>query len=205
LTSDRKIKANRANARASTGPRTSRGRTSAARNALRHGLTLPVCSDPALCEEVEVLAREIAGPDANATLQELARRVAEAQVDLCRVRYARHQLLSNALSNPYYESRATALAKLRLLPKLLQANAPEISMDTLTKFLTSTPRGPNKFATIVSEEAKRLIAMDRYERRALFRRKIAIQAFDEASARLQIEVADRDPGGNSAADSCKRD
>jgi len=96
LTSDRKIKANRANARASTGPRTSRGRTSAARNALRHGLTLPVCSDPALCEEVEVLAREIAGPDANATLQELARRVAEAQVDLCRVRYARHQLLSNA-------------------------------------------------------------------------------------------------------------
>ena len=41
---------------------------------------------------------------------------------------------------------------------------------------SSTPQGPNKFATIVSEEAKRLIAMDRYERRALFRREIAIQA-----------------------------
>jgi hypothetical protein len=70
---------------------------------------------------------------------------------------------------------------------------------------SSTPQGPNKFATIVSEEAKRLIAMDRYERRALFRRKNAIQAFDEASARLQIEVADRDPRGNSAADSRKRE
>jgi hypothetical protein len=52
-------------------------------------------------------------------------------------------------------------------------------METLTKFLTSTPQGPHKFATILSQEAKRLLAMDRYERLALFRRKIAIQAFDE--------------------------
>jgi hypothetical protein len=179
LTSDRKIKANRANARASTGPRTARGRASAARNALRHGLSLPVCSDPALSKEVEALAHEIAGPDANGQLQELARRVAEAQIDLRRVRYARHQLLSNALSDPYYEPRANRLAKLRLMCRLLRANAPETSMATLTEFLTSTPQGPNKFATILSQEAKRLLAIDRYERLALFRRKIAIQAFDE--------------------------
>jgi hypothetical protein len=179
LTSDRKIKANRANARASTGPRPARGRASSARNALWHGLTLPVCSGPALSEEVEALAREIAGPDATAEIKGLAGRVAEAQIDLRRVRYARHQLLSNALNEPYYESRATTRAKLRLLPRLLRPNAPEISMETLTKFLTSTPQSPNKFATILSQEAKRLLAMDRYERLALFRRKIAIQAFDE--------------------------
>jgi ABC transporter substrate binding protein len=106
LTSNRKIKANRANARASTGPKTARGRARAARNAFRHGLSLPVCSDPFLSEEVEALAREIAGPEANARIQELARRVAEAQIDLRRVRHARHQLLSNALNNPYYDSRA---------------------------------------------------------------------------------------------------
>src|SRR5438034_4859672 len=40
-----------------------------------------------------MLAREIAGTDANAEIQELARRVAEAEIDLRRVRYARHQLL----------------------------------------------------------------------------------------------------------------
>ncbi|HVI64349.1 MAG TPA: hypothetical protein VM910_17455, partial [Bradyrhizobium sp.] len=39
LTSERKITANRANARASTGPRTTRGRARAARNALRHALS----------------------------------------------------------------------------------------------------------------------------------------------------------------------
>ena len=89
LTSDQKIQANRANAQASTGPKTAQGRTRSARNALRHALSLPVCSNPALSEEVK-LAREIAGPGANAKTQQLARRVAEPQIDLRRVRYARH-------------------------------------------------------------------------------------------------------------------
>jgi hypothetical protein len=105
-TSDRKIAANRANARASTGPKTTQGRTRSARNALRHALSLPIYSDPALSEEVEALAHEIAGLDANAEMQELARRVAEAQIDLRRVRIARHDLLSRALDDPDYDSPA---------------------------------------------------------------------------------------------------
>jgi hypothetical protein len=53
-------------------------------------------------------------------------------------------------------------------------------MAALERYLTSTPQGPHKLATIVSEEAKQLIALDRYERRALSRRKNAIRAFDES-------------------------
>jgi hypothetical protein len=183
LTSDRKVKANRANARASTGPHTAQGRTRSARNALRHGLSLPVCSDPALCEEVEALARDIAGTDANAEILELARRVAEAQIDLRRVRYARHKLLSDALGNRYYDSRENALEKLRFISSLARPNAPDIPLRALERYLTSTPTGPQKFAIILSQEAKRLLTMDRYERRALFRRKAAIQVFDEAKAK----------------------
>jgi hypothetical protein len=100
LTSDRKIKANRANARASTGPQTAQGRGHAARNARRHGLSLPVCSNPALSEEVETLARDIAGPGAKAETKELARRVAEAQIDLRRVRYARYQIAVPHIGRP---------------------------------------------------------------------------------------------------------
>ena len=102
MTSDHKITANRANAQASTGPKTADGRARAARNALRHALSLPVCSNPALSEEVETLAREIAGANANAETQALARQVAEAHIDLRRVRYARHKLLSDALADPIY-------------------------------------------------------------------------------------------------------
>ena len=187
MTSDRKIKANRANARASTGPKTAKGRARAARNALRHGLSLPVCSNPALSEEVETLAREIAGPDANAETQELARQVAEAQIDLRRVRYARHQFLSHALTDPYYEPRANTRKKAELLRFLLQKNAPDMPVAALLKIVTSTPQGPHKFATILSQEAKQLLAMERYERRALSRRKFAIRAFDEA--RLDSMIA----------------
>ena len=165
MTSDRKIKANRANARASTGPQTAQGRARAARNALRHALNLPVCSNPALSEEVETLARQIAGPDASAETQAFARQVAEAQIDLRRVRYARHQLLSDALSDPYYDSRANIRMKAKVIGQLLRPKAPDISMEALVKFVTSTPQVPHKFATILSQEAKQLLAMDRYERR----------------------------------------
>src|SRR5262249_45287414 len=127
--SERKIRANRANARISTGPKTGPGRTRAARNALRHGLSLPICSDPHLIEEVETLASEIAGTDPNAEVREVARRVAEAQIDLHRVRYARHQLLTRALNDPHYEAQEES---------------------ALTTFSTPIARDPEKFAIILS-------------------------------------------------------
>jgi hypothetical protein len=180
ISSARKINANRANARASTGPKTAQGRARAARNALRHGLSLPVYSNPILAEQVEVLAREIAGKDADAEIQELARRVAEAQIDVSRARYARHQLLSRALSDRYYESPADTRAKVAVIRSLLRRNAPEVTLATLERFVSTTPEGPEKLALILSQEAKKFWAIDRYERRALFRRKSAIEAFDEA-------------------------
>jgi hypothetical protein len=69
--------------------------------------------------------------------------------------------------------------KEKVLRAILRRNPLDISMETL-KFMTSTPQGPHKLATILSGEAKKLLAMDRYERRALSRRKFAIRAFDAA-------------------------
>jgi hypothetical protein len=83
------------------------------------------------------------------------------------------------LSNPYYDSRANVRKKTTVLRSILQGNAPDTPMAGLVKYVTSTPEGPQKFAIILSQEAKQLLAMDRYERRALLRRKIAIHAFDE--------------------------
>jgi hypothetical protein len=94
LTSDRKIKANRENARASTGPKTCTGRAHSAKNAFRHGLSLPVQLDQSLCKDLNAFANQIAGPVADNRIQRLALRVAEAQFDLRRVRAARCQLLS---------------------------------------------------------------------------------------------------------------
>jgi hypothetical protein len=70
--------------------------------------------------------------------------------------------------------------ELKVICRLLGSKAPDMSMEALEKLVTSTPHGPHKLATILSEEAKRLLAMARYERRALSRRKFAIRAFDAA-------------------------
>src|SRR5262249_14204844 len=155
-------------------------RSRAARNALRHGLSLHVCFDRALSEEVEALAREIAGVGANAETQELARRVAEAQIDLRRVRYAQHKLLADALANPRYDNWREKLA---FIQSLLRKNAPDLPVEDLRVYLNSKPQGPYKLATILRQETERLLSMDRYERRALSRRKFAIRAFDEARRR----------------------
>jgi hypothetical protein len=105
MISARKLRSNRANARLSTGPKTAQGRRRSAKNALRHGLSLPVLSDPSLSPEVNGVARQIAGTDAAPQIQELARHIAEALVDLRRIRDLRHDLMSRALGDPDYDSR----------------------------------------------------------------------------------------------------
>jgi ERF superfamily len=64
-----------------------------------------------------------------------------------------------------------------------QQRKPGTARPLLTS-LDTKPEGPEKFTTILSDMARRLAAMDRYERRALSRRKFAIRAFDAARGQI---------------------
>ena len=79
---------NRANAELSTGPKAAEGKARASQNARKHGLNVPDRSAKA-----ENLARKIVGEDASTELLDCARRVAEAHIDIVRIRQARYNLM----------------------------------------------------------------------------------------------------------------
>jgi hypothetical protein len=86
MTSGRMIASNRSNGRGGRGPRTAAGKASSSRNALRHGLAASLRNKPAMSSDVEKLARIIAGAGADNAQLGRARIIAEAQLDLVRIR-----------------------------------------------------------------------------------------------------------------------
>ncbi len=116
MTSPAKIRANRRNAQRSTGPRTRDGKAIVARNALRHGLTLGVWDMPSLVPEVVQLARAIErsviGAEAKPDEHALACRVAEALIDMRRVRDAKLPLVAALEADPCKFRAVADLARL---------------------------------------------------------------------------------------------
>jgi hypothetical protein len=187
-----RLAANRKNALRSTGPKSPSGKQRAARNALKHGLAVPVGADPSLRDRIEALSRLIAGAGAAAARVALARRVAEAQVDLDRVRAARFALLAHSV-----DVGTCDLAGMRPCVQDLAAATPAALGDRPAGQgeMPLQARSGLRSAGAVLHDVSRLLArLERYEARALSRRRSAVRAF--GAARIEGTGGARKPAGS---------
>ena len=161
MPSIRKREANRNNAKRSTGPRTEQGKLSAKRNALRHGLA----ARPALSPQIERLAQAICGMGASRLQYEDALNIAESHFVVQSVRIA----------------RIAAIKRVKTVtptPKQQVADScapPEGGSQTASE-QQSSPEVEDDLSAL-EHALPELSRYDRYERRALSRRKRAIRRF----------------------------
>jgi hypothetical protein len=153
MTTAQKVLANRQNASASTGPKSATGKARSSANARRHRLAVPIWSDPVLTANVVALAKHVAGVHPSPQVMAHAQQVADAQIEVVRVRRWRLDLMDQRLSHLRLENPNDPACGLR--------GDAEISL---------------KKALIVSDLTPQLQLLDRYERRAVSRRNRAIQS-----------------------------
>jgi hypothetical protein len=181
MTSARQILANQNNARRSTGPRSQAGKNRVRRNALRHGLTASSTIDDR--DAIENHARDIAADDASPVRLELARAIAQANMDLARVRQVKLSVLE----------RIARFGTLTRQPHLFASDEPIVlttsevkrvwsalergksSRLRRTRTLPDMPEADPELATEVIRRAlPELLKIERYELDALARKQRSV-------------------------------
>jgi hypothetical protein len=205
MTSDKKRLANRANASKSTGPRTSAGKSRASRNALRHGLSTMALALDGYGDRIAQIANKLCENDPFPYRYEIALEIAEAQVFLDRIRFARAVTIENETKAPARKKsladvlgfgltdslqRALVEYKIRQVVRIIRSQTKTFKslmeallrgdMLSLQKPAVTPPRTPTR------EEQKlqsfcaaldELAILERYEQRAISKKKRAIRKF----------------------------
>ena len=146
MATDRQIAANRRNGALSRGPKTAAGKARSSRNALKHGLAIPITRDHATAQKIRRAARQMA-PSAVGDSIRNAQIAAEANFELARVRAAFEAVVAR-MSISSHTSNAGP-------------------WDTCST-------GSGKSAAPIRTLAE-LDKLDRYERRAFSRRRRALR------------------------------
>ena len=207
MTGSKRQAANAANAQRSTGPRSAAGKARSCLNALKHGLAVRASAVPDLASDVAHLAQMIAGEkETDPRVLAAATRVAEASVDLLRARHAKTELLDRLLQDPECWQDSPPEEPLPPRPRRLKVSVADYErafragvgeqlweakqaslMHELTYGLEVDRIRSQGAKTKQRAQQRRfdwqqLEKLDRYERRALSRRRAAIRTYDEAQA-----------------------
>ena len=188
-----RTRANRLNAKRSTGPRTKAGKARVAQNALKHGLSISVERLPIFDSEVEKYFQQLVNKGMSRAAKLEARAISIALVEIDRVRRLRAFLYNSPVrclrflkkrerdkrllaATDYFLSQYIYDEKTESVVGYKDFNFEEVIMF---RELMSAKSEPISFEQGVANIADMLAKLWRYERRALRLR-------DEAAKRLQI-------------------
>src|SRR5690242_1607422 len=93
MATEKQIRANRENAKRSTGPKTAAGRMKSSRNALRHGLSRELLNDQNTTIKIEAIAQRAVPDQMDSMRVTAAVEALFAQSDLSRIRGVRNKLM----------------------------------------------------------------------------------------------------------------
>jgi len=173
MASERQIAASRRNARKSTGPRSGAGRKRASRNAYRHGLTLSITSTAAFAKQLDKLARKIAGNTDDAITLDCALQIAQAELELARVRRAKVGLIERASAFGELDPPRLTVAQMIRLIDAFDRGRPIV--PPIDASATMPSQEPDRSAEAVRRVLPELRQLDRYERRAAAQRERAVR------------------------------
>jgi hypothetical protein len=159
MSSAKQIEANRRNAQKSKGPRTAAGKARASRNSRKHALCTISRDNPCFAPRIEAIARAICSEATNAELWEQALIIGECTTLLARAQAERIALIEQLLGATARISDADGAGRAELGASQCK---PAPRRDELEA---------------MGLAARDLNRLERYERRALTRRKRAIETF----------------------------
>jgi multidrug efflux pump subunit AcrA (membrane-fusion protein) len=184
MASARQISANRQNAAKSTGPRSAAGKQRSRHNAVRHGL-FSVATRVSALEEIEAMARALAGEGADELALVNARLAAEADIELNRARRARLALVERVESLGSLEVSWFFPTNPREVLRLIKRETwsgrgrpPKSPEPEPEDFLASMPvpaTGPERTLEAMRRAVPELVKFPDYEKRAGARRDRAIR------------------------------
>jgi hypothetical protein len=159
MSSQKQIEANRRNAQNSKGPRTTAGKASASRNSCKHALSTISHNNSLFAPRIEAIARAVCPETTNSALWEQALIIGECTTVLVCVQATRIALIEQSLGST-------------------SAHMTDVdAAGTELERSQSEPTPPRDEFAAMGLAARDLDRLERYERRALSRRKRAIEMY----------------------------